>query len=225
MFSKKLKRPKRNLNLKNKAKVVFIKEGFKKIRFIGIILILVALIIPIKTYWPVLKAEVTYQVSKKNPKLASHEPAELVEPTPVNPEFSIIIPKINANARVIRNVNPYEPKDYQKALTQGVAHASGTATPDQNGNVFIFAHSATNWYQANQYNAIFYLLNKLEKGDIITLYFENNPYNYSVDEIKFVKPDEISYLSTKQNTNQLTLMTCWPPGTTLKRLVVIATKK
>jgi len=198
------------------------KKIFPIVKLIGGVLIIVALFIPLKTYSPVLKAEINYQLNKKNTQNVNNKPVEVI---PVDSNFSIIIPKINANAKVIRNVNPYDSKNYQKALTQGVAHASGSATPDQNGNVFIFAHSATNWYQANQYNAVFYLLNKLEKGDTLTLYFENTPYNYSVDEIKFVKASEVDYLSNNLNTNSLTLMTCWPPGTTLKRLIVVATKK
>lgn len=204
--------PSKNLRKTNKDKKVF-----PIISLIGVVLVIIALFIPIKTYAPVLEAEIIYRLNKK-----TDQPKEF---TPIDPQFSIIIPKISANAKVIRNVNPYEPKEYQKALTQGVAHASGTATPDQSGNVFIFAHSATNWYQANQYNAVFYLLNKLVAGDSIIVYFNNIPYNYSVDEIKFVKPTEVDYLSNQLNTNQLTLMTCWPPGTTLKRLVVVATKK
>ena len=207
---------------KNSGKTKKDKKVFPIISLIGSILVIVALLIPIKTYAPVLEAEIIYQLNKKDIKTTN---GELVEPTPIDSQFSIIIPKINANAKVIRNVNPYEPKEYQKALTQGVAHASGTATPDQFGNVFIFAHSATNWYQANDYNAVFYLLNKLVAGDSIIVYFENIPYNYSVDEIKFVKPAEVDYLSNNLNTNQLTLMTCWPPGTTLKRLIVVASKR
>ena len=204
--------PSKNLRKTNKDKKVF-----PIISLIGVVLVIIALFIPIKTCAPVLEAEIIYRLNKK-----TDQPKEF---TPIDPQFSIIIPKISANAKVIRNVNPYEPKEYQKALTQGVAHASGTATPDQSGNVFIFAHSATNWYQANQYNAVFYLLNKLVAGDSIIVYFNNIPYNYSVDEIKFVKPTEVDYLSNQLNTNQLTLMTCWPPGTTLKRLIVVATKK
>ncbi len=190
---------------------------FGKINLIGGLLIIVALFIPVKTYSPVIKAEINYRLNKNN--------NNYLEIKPIDSNFSIIIPKINANAKVVQNVNPYKSNEYQKALTQGVAHASGSATPDQKGNVFIFAHSATNWYQASQYNAVFYLLNKLEKGDNITVYFDNTPYNYSVDQIKFVNSDEIDYLSTNQNSNQLTLMTCWPPGTTLKRLIIIAIKK
>lgn len=195
------------------------KNKFPRIYFIlvGVILVIIALAIPVSTFAPVLKSEIKYQLNKKSTK-----PVEIV---PVNLNFSIIIPKINANALVIKDVDPFNSRIYQNALTKGVAHAKNTSTPDQSGNTFIFAHSAGNWYQANQFNAVFYLLNKLKTGDEIIIYYQSQKYIYSVDEIKFVKPDEIDYLSNQLNSNKLTLMTCWPPGTTLKRLVVISTLK
>jgi LPXTG-site transpeptidase (sortase) family protein len=195
------------------------KDKSPRVYFIlaGVILIIIALAIPASTFAPVFKAEINYQISQKK-----QIPTEI---TPIDPEFSIIIPKINANTKVIKNVDPFDSKIYQRALTQGVAHAKDTSTPDKAGNTFIFAHSAGNWYQANQFNAVFYLLNKLETGDEIIVYYQSKKYIYSVDEIKFVKPDETNYLSNQLNTNKLTLMTCWPPGTTLKRLVVISTLK
>lgn len=181
---------------------------------IGSFLIFIALFIPAKILTPVIKSEIKYQINKKN--------GEPVEPTPINTDFSIVIPKINANTKIVPGVDPFDSKIYQQALTQGVAQASTSDTPDKGGNTFIFAHSAGNWYQANQYNAVFYLLNKLEKNDKIFIYYQNKKYTYLVQEIKFVKSNEVNYLTNKLNTNQLTLMTCWPPGTTLKRLLVIA---
>lgn len=189
----------------------------KYLIFIGIVLIIVALAIPVSTFTPVFKAEINYQLNKKN-----NEPVEL---TPVNTDFSIIIPKINANAQVIKNVDPFNSKIYQQALTKGVAHAKNTALPDQSGNIFIFAHSAGNWYQANQFNAVFYLLNKLKGGDDIIIYYQNQKYDYIVQETKLVNSNDLSYMSNKSGQNKLTLMTCWPPGTTFKRLIVIATPK
>lgn len=189
---------------------------FPRIYFIsGVILLIIALTIPVSTFAPVFKAEINYQLNHKNNK-------SLSEIVPVDPEFSVIIPKINANTKVIKNVDPFDSKIYQKALTKGVAHAKNTSTPDKPGNTFIFAHSAGNWYQANQFNAVFYLLNKLEAGDEIIVYYQSQKYTYTVQETKLVKGDQISYMSSKPSQNQLTLMTCWPPGTTLKRLVVIA---
>lgn len=192
---------------------------FPRIYFIfaGVVLIIIALIIPISTFAPVFKTEINYQLNKKNT-----EPVEVV---PIDSEFSIVIPKINANTKIIKNVDPFDSKIYQPALTQGVAHAKGTSTPDKSGNTFIFAHSAGNWYQANQFNAVFYLLNKLESGDEIIVYYQSKKYTYTVNETKIINGDELNYMSSKIGQNQLTLMTCWPPGTTLKRLIVISTLK
>ncbi len=188
------------------------KKSFSWFVVVGISLILLSILIPARTFAPIIRSELEYQTNKN----------KVSDLTPVNTDFSIVIPKINANTKVVKNVDPYNSSVYQQALTKGVAHALGSATPNVKGNTFIFAHSAGNWYQANQYNAVFYLLNKLNKDDKIFIYYQNKKYTYSVKEIKFIKSDEVSYLTNKLNTNQLTLMTCWPPGTTLKRLIIIA---
>lgn len=176
--------------------------------FLGIFLIA-------KIYYPVAKAEIIYKTLSPT--------STKKEILPIDPNFSIVIPKININSKVVKDVDPHNPKIYQQALTQGVAHALGSDLPGFSGNIFIFAHSASTWYQANQYNAIFYLINKLESNDEIDLYYQGSKYSYKVTDKKIVSSFDINYLSTQQNTNSLTLMTCWPPGTTLKRLVVIAT--
>lgn len=186
-----------------------------KFIFIGICLLLLALVIPVSTFVPVLKEEVSYQFNR-------HDPVSSTELIPVDPEFSLIIPKINANAKVIKNVDPHNSRIYQPALTRGVAHAAGSALPGQSGNTFIFAHSAGNWYQANQFNAVFYLLNKLVAGDEIMVFYQSQKYTYTVSESLLVSGSDTSYLTNEDATDRLTLMTCWPPGTTLKRLIIIA---
>ncbi len=176
-----------------------------------------AIIIAYLTFAPVLKSEIKYQLVVKNKTVEE-------KIVPVDTDFSVVIPKIRANARVVENVDPFDAKNYQLALSRGVAHAKGTSTPDKGSNTFLFAHSAGNWYQANQYNAIFYLLNKLEKGDEIVLYFKDKEYVYQVEELQYVGGGETKYMNASAK-NKLTLMTCWPPGTTLKRLIVIAKLK
>jgi len=184
--------------------------------FAGILFFLAGLVIFILTFFPVIKEESRY--SFKSLLIKKNQPIK-----PVNEEFGIVIPKIEANAKVIKNVNPFDEKAYQRVLTQGVAHAQGSGLPGHTGNSFIFAHSSGNWYEANQYNSIFYLLHKLEKGDEIDLYYEKQKYIYKVTEKKLVNADEVRYLGdTLKNTSTVTLMTCWPPGTTLKRLIIIA---
>ena len=181
---------------------------------IGFILLFFASFILIKIYFPSAKAEVIYQLSKSLPLKE--------EIKPVNSDFSIVIPKIRVNANVVKNVDPFDSRIYQKALTKGVAHAKGSGLPGFPGNVFIFAHSAINWYQASQYNSIFYLTNKLEPGDEIFIYYKGSKYRYSVTEKKIVAASEINYLTNNLNTTSLTLMTCWPPGSNLNRLIILA---
>jgi sortase A len=139
-----------------------------------------------------------------------------------DPYLSIVIPKIGANAKIIKDVNPLDSREYQKALTEGVAHARGTALPGQVGNVFLFAHSSDNFLNANRYNAVFYLLNKMEKGDKIYLIFNRRKFDYTVTEARIVPAEEITYMESESETAKVTLMTCWPAGTTLRRLVVVA---
>jgi len=183
-------------------------------KLVGFLSLFFAITIVFKIYFPVAKAEIVYQVTKSSPSKT--------EIKPVNTDFSIVIPKIKVNANVVKNVDPFDSKIYQKALTQGVAHAKGSGLPGFPGNTFIFAHSAINWFQASQYNSIFYLINKLEPGDEIFIYYEGSKYRYSVTEKKIVNPSEINYLTNNLNTSSLTLMTCWPPGSNINRLIILA---
>jgi len=176
-------------------------------------LIATSLVIFLYTFYPVVGAEVAYSVRQNLP------PKSI---TPVDEAFGIVIPKLGANARIIPNVNPYDSSVYQQALTQGVAHATGTVFPGRVGNVFLFSHSSVNFYEANRYNSIFYLLYKLEIGDEINLYYKGEKFVYRVTEKKTVNPKDVSYLTGQTTKKVVTLMTCWPPGTTTKRLLVIA---
>ncbi len=145
--------------------------------------------------------------------------------TPEDPNFSIIIPKLAADARVIPNVDPANESEYLAALRKGVAHARGTAFPGENGHIYLFAHSTDYFWNVGTYNAVFYLLYKLNKGDEIDLFYKGQRYVYNVIGKQIVNPDQIEFLTRKSNGEFLTLQTCWPPGTTLKRLLVFATRK
>jgi sortase A len=146
---------------------------------------------------------------------------------PKSTQFSIIIPKIGASAKVFPNVDPSNSNDFLPILMQGVAHAKGTVFPGMKGNIYLFAHSTDNFWDVGRYNAVFYLLKDLKPGDDIIVFYENIRYNYVVKESKIVAPSDISYIvnAQKQNKEQLILQTCWPPGTTLQRLLVFAEPK
>lgn len=152
--------------------------------------------------------------------------SDVVPIIPVDTEFSIVIPKINANAKIIPNVDSASYDDYMKALRVGVAHAAGTVFPGMAGNVYLFAHSTDYFWNVGRYNAIFYLLKELEMGDEVDIFFAGRRFIYEVTEKKIVDPTDVSYLiNSIGGEPRVTLQTCWPPGTTIKRLLVIAKPK
>ncbi|MEK7605605.1 MAG: sortase [Patescibacteria group bacterium] len=144
---------------------------------------------------------------------------------PPDTQFSILIPKIAATARVWPNVDPLDEKDFLPKLQNGVAHAKGSVFPGMEGNVYLFAHSTDNFWDVGRYNAVFYLLKDLTPGDDVAVYFENTRYNYKVERTVIKDPSDVDLLVNSQipGQEQLILQTCWPPGTTWKRLFVIAT--
>ncbi|MBP6913457.1 MAG: sortase [Candidatus Levybacteria bacterium] len=146
--------------------------------------------------------------------------------TPVDTSFSVVIPKIGANERVTPNVNPADGGEYLEVLKHTVAHARGTSLPGLNGTTYLFAHSADNFWDVGRYNAVFYLLKDLQIGDDISVFFNDKRYNYTVYDKKIVDPSEVGYLAANIGQGErLILQTCWPPGTTWKRLLIFAKPK
>lgn len=220
------------------------------LRSVGNFLILFSLFMIGKTFFEPAKAELSYAIDKaKNrtyvldlgnnslkgsvpisePDLSQRgflakvlSPETVVKIQPVDPNFSIIIPKIGANANVIQNVDPGDEEAYLEALKHGVAHSAGTMFPGMDGHIFLFAHSTDYFWNVGTYNAIFYLLYKLEVGDEVDLVYKGQRIVYKVTGSKIVDPSEVEWLTRKTDNELLTLQTCWPPGTTLKRLLVFA---
>jgi len=168
--------------------------------------------------------DLTKQQSRRNASFASLM-SGTVEQTliPIDTQFSILIPKIGASAKVYPNIDPTSENAFLPVLQHGVAHAQGSVFPGLPGNIYLFAHSADNFWDAGRYNAIFYLLKDLNKGDEVVIFYQNKRYNYFVTDSRIVDPADISFITNAQTGNeQLILQTCWPPGTAFKRLLVFA---
>lgn len=194
--------------LTTRPKTVYILRAF------GLTCLFSGILIFLLTVLPIVKEEVVYTVRHTLPQNNKIKP--------IDRAFGIVIPKLGANAHVIPNVDPYNSAIYQQALARGVAHAKGTATPDKPGNVFLFSHSSVDFYLATRYNAVFYLLNKLEVGDTVVVYYNFNRYTYTVESKHIVAADATLYLTKQTPEKMLTLMTCWPPGTSLNRMIITA---
>jgi sortase A len=145
---------------------------------------------------------------------------------PKDTQFSIVIPKIGASAKVFANVDPNNPDEFMPILLQGIAHAKGSVFPGMQGNIYLFAHSTDTWFDVGRYNAVFYLLHDLQQGDDIVIFFDNKRYDYTVTQTLITGPEDVSLISRDHNgPERLVLQTCWPPGTSLQRFYVVAEPK
>ncbi len=142
----------------------------------------------------------------------------------------IIIPRINKNIpitdvsdeTVIYSERLQDIEDsLQDALKGGVVRYPGTAVPGEQGNVFLTGHSSYYLLAPGDYKDVFALLHKMELGDEVIVYYNQKKVRYKVNEIKEVWPNEVEILE-QTNDYRLTLMTCTPIGTNLRRLVVTA---
>lgn len=218
---------------KTKKQPINTKE--RVVRYIAILLLLTGIISLALTFYPILKSYTEYtlfppdvdipvEIVKDNKEITK-DISKDTEIVFLDPQFGIYIPKIKANAPVLQNINPNNEKDYINALYKGVAHAKGSSTPDREGNVFLFAHSAVNFYEQRKFNIYFYLLGELQKDDSVYISYQEEIYKYKVLEIKKVDPSETKYLGKYMDEDTLTIMTCWPAGTDYKRLIVTAVRE
>lgn len=145
------------------------------------------------------------------------------------PDTRLIVPRINQNVPVIgvRNDNLVARKwedleaDIQKALRNGVIHYPGTALPGENGNVVLTGHSSYYAWDPGRFKDVFALLHDVKMGDRLVMYFNQKKFVYEVENIKIVTPEKVDVLGPTSK-EQLTLITCTPIGTNLKRLILTA---
>lgn len=202
------------------------------------LLIGIGVVILLLDFVPVAVGEISYQIrrfrsveysvdtteGKKANDLFSAllNGSEVLDVEPTNKNFAVVIEKIGVNAPVVKNVSVTEKDEYFKALDKGIAHAITSSTPDRGGNTYLFAHSSINFWQIGKYANIFNLLRKLDNDDKINVFYEGKRYQYAV-----IGKEVVAGFNTYPLTRQVlepivTLQTCYPPGTTLNRLVVTA---
>jgi sortase A len=213
---------------------------FVALRTIANSLIIAGIVFSFLSFAPFVQQEIWYwwkstffvdttKVSTPADTTTSKAKAQELPPLKVKPKskkFGIVIEKIGVNAPVVANVNASSYPEYIAALSKGVAHAKGTAVPGStkadNNNVFLFAHSAINAVQARRYNSVFYLLRKLEKGDRVVTFYKGKRFDYMVKRKKVVQANDVRYLTEPFKKPILTLQTCDPPGSSLRRLIITA---
>lgn len=170
----------------------------------------------------VIVAQVKYYISPGT--LTNESSSIIIDPTAttaaVGQNPKIIIPKINVDVPVVYDEPSYKEEDVQKALQRGVVHYGTTAMPGQKGNNVILGHSSNDMFSGGGYKFAFIRIDALENGDVFILDYLGKRYVYKVYNKAIIDPSDFSLINIKPDKPVVTLITCTPPGTTLKRLVV-----
>ncbi len=129
--------------------------------------------------------------------------------------YSISIPKLNIKNAIV-STNDTD-------LSKHLVNYFGTSLPPQKGNAVVFGHSTLpQLYEEKDYKTVFTNLYKLSQGDEIIVNSSSSLYKYKVESITVVDPENTTVLEQNYDDSFITLVTCTPPGTIWKRLVVKA---
>ena len=150
------------------------------------------------------------------------EITEITSNESVGAESLIIIPKINVKVPVRYDVDTRSEEAIQAALENGAVHYSGTGMPGKIGNNVILGHSSNNFWNAGNFKTAFALLDRLEKDDTFEIHYQSKRYVYQVYEKVVIDPTDFSVIENTVKEPVVTLITCTPPGTSWKRLVIQA---
>jgi len=137
--------------------------------------------------------------------------------------YEIFIQKLNISAPIILSQNPEEAA-LLNDLQKGVVLYPQTTIPGEVGNAVINGHSSNFSWLQGQYNYIFKNLNSLSQGDRFEIKMsqangKSFSYQYIVTSKEIVSSDDQKIFETNTKAT-VTLVTCWPLNTDLRRLFV-----
>lgn len=127
--------------------------------------------------------------------------------------YSLAIPKIDIENAEVSTIDT--------DLGKHLVHFPGTPVPPSKGNGVVFGHSTLpQLFDPENYKTIFAKIHNLAIGDKFKVTVNGNTYTYSIVSIQIVDADDASYFTQQTDDSYLTVVTCTPPGTTWKRLIL-----
>ena len=127
--------------------------------------------------------------------------------------YTMSIPKLNIKDAVVSAVD--------NDLSIHLVNLGGTALPPDKGNAVIFGHSTLpQLFDPKNYKTIFANAYELKVGDELFTNVTGVIYKYRIFSITVVSPEDTSVLQQDYSDSFLTLITCTPPGTIWKRLII-----
>lgn len=124
------------------------------------------------------------------------------------PKLSIIDAEVSAS-------------DYN--LSSHLVQYAGTAPAGDKGTTVILGHSTLpQLFKANDYKTIFARLHQLNTGDGFSINIHGISYTYKIFSILVTDASDTDVFKQVYDSSYVTLITCTPPGTVWKRLIVKA---
>ena len=119
----------------------------------------------------------------------------------------LIIPRIGVNHKMYKGVSDAE-------FDIGVGKWPGTPRPGEAGNIVIGAHRTSTIRP-------FYNIDRLKRGDVITVVEGKKRARYKVTNRMVVRPTAM-WVTKQSNASTLTLFSCHPKGSTKQRFIIRA---
>lgn len=134
------------------------------------------------------------------------------------PEFYLEIPKLGIESATVQtNSISLSPDTF-------IGHLNGSSLPGDLGQVILYGHSTIpSLFNPTNYKTIFSKLDGLVSGDSIQLTYNDHQYLYKVTRSEIADPADLLTILGSANRKELVLITCFPFGTTQKRLLVFGT--
>lgn len=133
----------------------------------------------------------------------------------------IMIPEINITAPLVTAPPGTDAAKLKKMLDSGAVVYPDSAQFGAVGQTIVLGHSAPPGWPEIKHDTIFSRIAELSFGSKIVAVYNDKTYTYSAVENRIIeKGGDISKLAGADNV--LVLVTCWPPGRDLKRMVVQA---
>jgi LPXTG-site transpeptidase (sortase) family protein len=146
---------------------------------------------------------------------------------PIPPEAKnaniLEIPQFNIKAPILE-VETADSGVIYKRLKQGVVLYPGSDIPGK-GYSIIIGHSSQYPWDSGRYKSVFSLLNQLEQGNKVYVFWDQKPLVFEVRDKKIFLPWPKGTESTQtifpaSNEKTLILQSCWPVGAASKRVAV-----
>lgn len=137
-------------------------------------------------------------------------------------EKEIFIPAIGVRVPLVEPVSDSQ-NVIEATLNSGAVIYPNTTDFGQYGNSVILGHSFNFPWLGNEYTQIFSHLDKLKEGDLIRIVSDGEIFKYVVTGSQTLSVKEANRLVAESTgTNTLHLLSCWPVGSSLYRIVVSA---